>query len=205
MICTQRGGNLLPMGNATVSMLKDLVVKKLVKSLLFKKIHLVLFFFLFYGLIGVANGYGQSLIDSLARGQQPGIAHLQDINWLAGYWKGTGLGGDCEELWMPSVGGGMHGIFRLHENGKLNFTEYMVIEAVENSLVVKIKHYGKGTAPWEDKDEWTSFPLVKIVGETAYFDGITYQRKDDDLVIYVWLKEKGKKTVAEFKFQKAVL
>jgi hypothetical protein len=155
--------------------------------------------------IGLANGYGQQPIDSLAKGQKPGLAKLEDLAWLAGYWKGTGLGGDCEELWMPAKSGGMHGIFRLHENKKLVFTEYMVIEEVDNSLLVKIKHFGKGTTPWEEKEEWTTFPLVRVTGKTAFFDGITYQRRDNELIIYVWLKENGEKSIAEFRFEQGVL
>jgi len=163
-----------------------------------------LFLLAFFG-IGWGNGYGQQPIDSLAKGQKPGLAKLEDLAWLAGYWKGTGMGGDCEELWMPTKGGGMHGIFRLHDNKKLVFTEYMVIEEVDNTLLVKIKHYGKGTTPWEEKEEWTTFPLVRLAGETAFFDGITYKRQNNELIIYVWLKENGKKSIAEFRFEKGIL
>ena len=39
------------------------------------------------------------------------------VAWLAGYWKGTGLGGVTEEMWTPPVGDRMHGIFTLRQDG----------------------------------------------------------------------------------------
>lgn len=134
-----------------------------------------------------------------------GKGNIAQLSWLAGYWTGNGLGGDCEELWMPANDSSMHGVFRFAEKGKLQFTEYMVIEEKEGSLRVKIKHYGGGVKPWEEKENWVEFPLVKIEGQTAWFSGLTYARKGNKLVIKLAMKSDGKSYVEEFVFSKSGL
>ena len=118
----------------------------------------------------------------LEKGQQPGKATLSQIDWLTGYWVGTGLGGDCEELWMPAIDSGMHGVFRFTKAKALQFTEYMVIEARNETLTVRLKHFGRGVNPWEEKDKWVEFPLVKVEGQTVWFNGLTYARRGDELI-----------------------
>lgn len=141
------------------------------------------------------------LSDSLPQGK----GSLSQLTWLTGYWTGSGLGGDCEELWMPANNTGMHGVFRFSEKGVLQFTEYMVIEEKEGSLKVRIKHYGGGVVPWEEKDKWVEFPLLKIEGQTAWFSGLTYQRKGNELIIKLAMKSKEGAYTEEFKFQKSTL
>ena len=87
---------------------------------------------------------------------------LTKLSWLAGNWKGTGLGGNCDELWMPSGDSSMQGIFRFYEKGKLQFTEYMhIIQENDGTLAVKLKHFSADLSPWENKDDWTIFKLIK--------------------------------------------
>jgi Domain of unknown function (DUF6265) len=155
----------------------------------------------------VVNGYAafsQDILHLPADGK-PGKGTLKQIEWLAGYWTGTGLGGDCEELWMPASDNGLHGVFRFSEKGKLQFTEYMVLEEKEGSLRVRIKHFGGGVNPWEEKEKWVDFQLVKIEGQTAWFNGLTYIRKGDVLVVKLAMKSGDKSYVEEFMFRKSVL
>lgn len=147
---------------------------------------------------------GQDIL-RLSDSVKQGKGSLSQISWLAGYWTGTGLGGNCEELWMPSNDSSMHGIFRFATKGELNFTEYMVIEEKEGSLRVKIKHFGDGVKPWEEKERWVEFPLVKVDGQTAWFNGLTYMRKGDTLWIKLAMKSEGKSWVEEFVFRKSGL
>ncbi len=160
--------------------------------------------FLFTLLLAGPAAFTQDIMRIPADGS-PGKGTLKQIEWLTGYWTGTGLGGDCEELWMPVKDSGMHGVFRFAEKGKLQFTEYMVIEEKNGSLKVKIKHYGSGLSPWEEKDKWVEFPLVKIEGQTAWFNGLTYIRKGDKLLVKLAMKSEGKSYTEEFTFQKSVL
>jgi len=142
---------------------------------------------------------------SLNENEESATAKLSDIKWLIGYWQGNGLGGFCEELWMPEKDGSMQGVFRFTEKDTLQFSEYMHIVEENGSLVVKLKHFNRDLSPWEEKEEWTSFKLVKIEGQTAYFHGLTYSRKGDKLMIYLRLKSADKTSIEEFSLNRTSL
>lgn len=38
-------------------------------------------------------------VRQLSPDQNPGKGTIEEFEWLVGYWVGTGLGGDCEEVW----------------------------------------------------------------------------------------------------------
>ena len=40
---------------------------------------------------------------------------IDDFAWLAGHWRGEGLGGVCEEVWSQPLAGTMMGSCRLAE------------------------------------------------------------------------------------------
>lgn len=138
----------------------------------------------------------------LKKGEAPGKGSLSQMKWLEGYWTGTGFRGDCDEIWLPPVDNSMHGIFRYVKNDTLNFTEYIVIEQVEESLVIKLKHFSRDLSPWEEKNQWTEFKLVKIEGQTAYFSGLTYHVEKKRLIIKLALKSGEKSRIEEFVFTK---
>ena len=50
-------------------------------------------------------------------GEKPAVARLAELAWLAGHWRGEGLSGTTEELWLPAEGGAMLGTFRLVVGG----------------------------------------------------------------------------------------
>ncbi len=151
-----------------------------------------------------AAAQGQEVLKSEA-GEAPGKGSLSDLNWLTGYWKGTGLGGECDELWMPAADNSMIGIFRLMKDGKLNFSEYMIMEESEGTVTLKLKHFGRDLTPWEEKDKWVTFNLIKIEEKTAYFNGITYHRNGEELIIKLNLKSKDNEWTEEFRFTKGNL
>ena len=66
---------------------------------------------------------------ALAADAAPGKATLADVGWLAGHWVGPGLGGTCEEVWVPPLAGSteMMGLFRFVKDGKTQFTEHFVL------------------------------------------------------------------------------
>jgi hypothetical protein len=72
----------------------------------------------------------------------------------------------------------------------------MVLEKLEDNFYLKIKHFNRDLSTWEEKDKWTIFPFIKLENETAYFKGITFERKDTKLFIYLAMK-KGEETVIE--------
>jgi hypothetical protein len=145
-------------------------------------------------LLYASSGFSQEVM-RLKEGEPAGKGSLSELAWLAGYWKGSGLGGDCEELWLPPIDSTMYGIFRFAEAGTVQFTEYMVIEQQDSTLTVKIKHFSRDLTAWEEKENWTTFKFIKAEGQTAYFNGLTYHREQDKLTIRLQLKTKdGYKT-----------
>jgi hypothetical protein len=137
--------------------------------------------------------------------QLPAPATLADVAWLAGHWVGTGLGGDCDETWLPATDNAMPGIFRYHREGSLVFSEYMMIEALDGSLSVKLKHFNRDLTPWEEKNDWVVFRLVKLDRQTAYFNGLTYHREGDTLLVRLAMRTANGSTIEEFRFQRKPL
>ncbi|MCH6233264.1 DUF6265 family protein [Cognataquiflexum rubidum] len=147
------------------------------------------------------KGYAQEVL-YLDQEQPSGNGSIQDLNWIAGYWTGTGLGGDCEELWLPPRDNNMVGTFRFMMNGSLIFSEYMNMVEEDGKLSLKIKHFNRDLTPWEEKEDWTIFKFIKSEGQTAYFSGITFHRTGDELMIRLAMTNEGKKSIEEFRLRR---
>ena len=128
----------------------------------------------------------------LDRNIQPPMARIADLAWLQGHWIGEGLGGVTEEVWAPPLGDSMMGMYRLVKNGKVVFSELLFIVETDNSLVLKLKHFDAAFKGWEDKDVSQNFPLVKLAPNQAFFDGITFRKRDDGtLQAFVAIHRRG--------------
>ncbi len=127
-------------------------------------------------------------------------ATLDQMKWLIGHWKGTGLGGVSEELWSEPAGGVMMGMYRLVISGKPSFYEFIHLAEENGSLVMKLKHFNADLTAWEEKDKFVTFRLVKIGANEAHFDGLTFRRSVDRLQIFLALRDREGK-VREEAFQ----
>src|SRR5262249_38284967 len=134
---------------------------------------------------------------------KPPKAKIADLAWLQGHWLGVGLGGTTEEFWAPPLGNSMMGMYRLVKDGKVVFSELLFILEVNDSLVLKLKHFDADFKGWEEKDVSRSFPLVKLAPNEAYFDGITIRKRDDgSLREFVAIRKKsGELKEEEFRYQ----
>lgn len=144
----------------------------------------------------------QTVLTDLNLKQNHDNININEFNWLSAHWKGTGLGGQCDELWLPAVDNALHGIFRFSMENKIIFTEYMVLEKLEDNIYLKIKHFNRDLSAWEEKDEWTIFPFIKLENEIAYFKGITFEKKDSKLFIYLTMKKGEESVIETFSFKK---
>lgn len=136
-------------------------------------------------------------------GADPAPAQIEDLAWLAGYWRGTGLGGDCEELWSEPLAGRMLGSFALVREGKLVFSEAMTLVEEDGSVVLKIRHYDADFVGWEDKDDYVRFRLVKTGKNEAWFSGLTFRKTDaDKLQIFLVLHSGDESTEHRFDFER---
>ncbi len=144
-------------------------------------------------------------VRQLEPNQAPGKGNLENLSWMVGYWTGLGLGGECEEVWMPAVDGHMIGTFRMWENGKLVFSEFMNLVQEGESVSMKLKHFGPDLEGWEEKTEWTTFKLIEMTENKVWFHGLTIERKGDQLLFQLALTENGVRTIEEFTYTKKAL
>lgn len=142
------------------------------------------------------------VVKKLETGQTPGKGSLSNLEWLTGYWTGPGLGGTCEEVWLPARDGQMMGTFRFFEQDKLVFSEVFYLIEKQGSLSLKLKHYGSQLEPWEEKKEWVTFALVRMGKNEVWFDGLTIKRTGNRLQVWVELNQEGKSSIARFDYKK---
>lgn len=116
-------------------------------------------------------------------------AKIEDLGWLAGAWKGEAMGGEFEETWNRPLGDSMSGLFRLVEGGKTVFSEHMMVMPQDGSLIIRLKHFDAQLHGWEEKDKTVDFRLLKMDGQTAWFNGLTYRlNSPDSMDIFVRMK-----------------
>ncbi|NVJ85338.1 MAG: hypothetical protein HWE15_03485 [Algoriphagus sp.] len=140
--------------------------------------------------------FSWSQVRSLTEGQTPGKGKVESLDWLVGYWVGTGFGGECEEVWMPAKDSHMIGTFRFWENGKLVFSEFMNLIQDGESVTIKLKHFSSDLTGWEEKEEWTVFQLIELGEQKVWFNGMTIEREGDQLIYQLNISE-GTETKTE--------
>ena len=127
----------------------------------------------------------------VAEGQASEKATISDAAWLAGSWRGTGLGGFSEETWSSPEGGIMVGTYRLVKDGKPVFYEMMWMLETEGTLILRLKHFNAELTGWEEKDKSVDFKFVKKDGKRLYFSGLTFeQASKSELNIYLVLRQR---------------
>lgn len=130
-------------------------------------------------------------------------ATIDKIDWLAGSWKAEAFGGEVEEIWTKPSGGAMAGLFKVLNNKKPFLYEFELIVEEQGSLTIQLKHFSADLSSWEEKDEYISFPLVKLTKDAAFFDGLSYLRDGPDrLKVYVAIKGKTEVHEEEILFRK---
>ncbi len=107
-------------------------------------------------------------------------ATLDDVAWLVGGWRGTGLGGEAAETWMEPSGGAMPGVFRVVRDGEVVFYEMMALIEHQGSLELRLKHFNADMTGWEDKEEMVTFRLIRVDPDAIYFGSLTFRRHGDD-------------------------
>jgi len=120
-------------------------------------------------------------------------AKIESVSWLVGSWNGTAFGGTIEEVWSEPSSGTIMGMFKVMHNDKPSLYEFELIIEEKGSLTIQLKHFNADFTGWEEKDEFVSFPLVKLTQNSIYFDGWTFRRDGPNrLKVYVSIEEKGK-------------
>lgn len=85
---------------------------------------------------------------------------VQDFSFLTGRWRGGISGGGLfDEEWSEASADTMMGMFRYMENGKVQFYEFMVIEATPSGPVLHLRHFDPGLTGWEEKNAPLTFTV----------------------------------------------
>jgi len=131
-------------------------------------------------------------------------AKINDVAWISGTWKGEAFGGSTEEIWSEPMGDSMMAAFKLVSDGKVQFYEIEIIRELNESLTLQLKHFNGDLKGWETKDQTVDFPLVKITDLAVYFDGMTFEKvNDNEMNVYVLMHEKdGSTNEMKFNYKK---
>ena len=111
----------------------------------------------------------------LSPGQKGGAAKISDMAWITGTWRGTGLGGESEEIWSAPQGGVMMGMYRMIKDGKPVFYEFLTMSETEGTLIIRLKHFHANFVGWEEKDKTVDFTFIRKDGNRIFFDGLTVE------------------------------
>jgi hypothetical protein len=156
-----------------------------------KRILILLFVFVVFPVVAPAQVKNTENTLKLAEGQVSEKATIADIEWLAGNWIGTGLGGVSEEIWSKPQGGIMMGNYRLIKEGKPVFYEMCWLLENEGSLILRLKHFNADLTGWEEKDKTVDFKFVKKDGRRIYFTGLTFENASgNEMNIFLALRSK---------------
>lgn len=141
---------------------------------------------------------------SFEEGMTSPAATLNNIEWLAGHWKGEAFGGIAEEIWSPPADGSMMFSFRLLDKGEVSFYEFGHLIEIDGTLLLQLKHFDPNLSGWEEKDENIDFRLVKIEENKFYFDDFTIERiSDKEINMYVEVgEEDGTSNEVTFNYHK---
>jgi hypothetical protein len=132
-------------------------------------------------LLAAAPAFAQET-RSLPSGAVSPPATIDGVAWLAGTWRGTGIGGaPVTESYTAPAAGQMSGHFeQLDLKGGVRFYEILQIAPLGGSLVYRLKHFGSDLTGWEEKNEREEFRLVAVEPGAIHFDGLSFYRRGAD-------------------------
>jgi len=163
------------------------------------KLFCFLFCFLFFSTSNFAQEAGQTL--ELPKDGVSPQATLADIQWIQGHWTGKAFGGQAEEIWSPPLGESMMGSFKLVQDGKVKFYEIITISEIEQTLIMRLKHFDSELKGWEEKDETVDFKLVKLAPTKVFFDGMTFEKiSENEMNVYVRFENDGEQSEGKFNY-----
>jgi hypothetical protein len=116
---------------------------------------------------------------------------IESFAWIAGHWRGEGLGGEFEETWNPPFGNSMVGMFKLVQENEVAFYEILTIVKMEKSWVLRLKHFDKTLVGWEEKDKSVEFPFVSVSETEVVFEGLKFTKVDANTMHVVVRVEQG--------------
>ena len=96
-------------------------------------------------------------------------------------------------------------VFRLVVENKVVFYEIEAITEENNTIILRLKHFGSDLKGWEEKDETVDFRLVKVTEDKVFFEGFTFERiSKDEINMYVVIgHDDGSQEEVKFNYLRA--
>jgi hypothetical protein len=116
-----------------------------------------------------------------------------DLAWLTGSWYADVNADAVEEHWSPLGGNMLMAMFRWVRDGEVLFYEIEALEAEEDYVYLRVRHFDPGLIGWEEKTKPHEFVLVEHGAERLVFYELdkpdprwaVYERQGpDELVAY---------------------
>lgn len=135
---------------------------------------------------------------------------VAQLAWLTGQWSGTTASDPVDEHWSTPAGGVLMGMFRWLKADALYLYEFLTIEPEGDSLLLRIKHFGRGGIGWEEKEESTEFVLESLTHHEARFlyrhpsntfRRLIYRRPDANTLVVLLELDAAAERVIEFHYQ----
>ncbi|HSN73378.1 MAG TPA: DUF6265 family protein [Steroidobacteraceae bacterium] len=123
--------------------------------------------------------------------QHPARTSLRSFEWLVGQWRGEGLGGEIEEVWIGPVGNAMQGMFRLVRDGEVVLYELMTLVDEDGRVTLHVKHFGPDLKAQEAADETAQFDLLRFDTGHFQFDGLTWTHDANRLVMHIVVRNRA--------------
>ena len=93
----------------------------------------------------VTSGLLLALLAGALGAAEPQTKTLADVDWLVGVWRNVpGERMTFEEHWTAPAAGGMMGMFRLLSGDKVAVYEYLLLEASDEGVTMRMRHYRPG-------------------------------------------------------------
>lgn len=123
------------------------------------------------------------------------------LDWLSGKWTIQEGAESTQEYWSESRGLVKMGMFQMHGDIAMIFSEIIQIANDEESTLMRIKHFSHDLKAWEDREEMNTFRLIQLENQKATFEGLTYERINDQLFVYLAdLQKDGSYKEIQFEF-----
>ncbi len=163
-----------------------------------KKVLVIALFFL------IGMGCNAQKTVQLKKGEVSPKANLKDVSWVSGHWRGEAFGGIAEEIWSPPLGNSMMFSFKLVNDNEISFYEIGHIQQIGETLILQLKHFHGNLKGWETKDETIDFKLVKVDENGVYFEGLTFEKINENAInVYVMVSnEDGKAEEVAFNYKR---
>ncbi len=72
-------------------------------------------------------------------------------------------------------------------------------------MTMKLKHFGADLMAWEEKEYWKAFQLIDLGKNKAWLDGMTIERKSDQLIFQVNISDGSESQIETFTYTKKSL